>query len=46
MGPLFIMLGILFSLYPESLKKRLRKKVLRKIRKYFFGRLKIHWPWP
>ena len=36
-GSLFIMLGILFLLYPESLRKRLRKKALRKIRKYLFA---------
>ena len=31
------MLGILFLLYPESLRKRLRKKALRKIRRYLFA---------
>ena len=36
-GSLFIMLGILFLLYPESLRKRLRKKALRKIRRYLFA---------
>ena len=36
-GSFFIMLGILFLLYPESLRKRLRKKALRKIRKYLFA---------
>jgi len=32
-----MMLGLLFLLYPESLRKRLRKKALRKIRKYLFA---------
>lgn len=36
LGSFFIMLGILFLLYPESLRKRLRKKALRKIRRYLF----------
>ena len=36
-GSLFIMLGILFLLYPESLRKRLRKKAIRKIRRYLFA---------
>lgn len=36
-GSFFIMLGILFLLYPESLRKRLRKRALRKIRKYLFA---------
>lgn len=36
-GSLFIMLGILFLLYPEGLRRRLRKKALRRIRRYFFA---------
>ena len=36
-GFFFVMFGIVFLLYPESLRKRLRKKALRKLRRYFFG---------
>ncbi|MBN2131838.1 MAG: hypothetical protein JW741_20225 [Sedimentisphaerales bacterium] len=36
-GLFFILFGIVFLLYPESLRKRLRKKALRKLRRYFFG---------
>ena len=36
-GSFFILLGILFLLFPESLRKRLRKKALRKIRRYLFA---------
>ena len=37
LGFLFIILGVLFLLFPESLRKRLRKKALRKIRRYLFA---------
>lgn len=36
-GSLFIVLGLIFFLYPEGLRRRLRKKALRKIRRYFFA---------
>ena len=36
-GFLFIMFGLIFFLYPEGLRRRLRKKALRKIRRYFFA---------
>jgi uncharacterized protein YjeT (DUF2065 family) len=31
------MLGLVFLLYPEGLRRRLRKKALRRIRRYFFA---------
>jgi len=37
LGSLFIIIGVLFLLFPESLRKRLRKKALRKIRNYLFA---------
>jgi uncharacterized protein YjeT (DUF2065 family) len=36
-GLLFIVLGAVFLLWPESLRRRLRKKALRRLRRYFFG---------
>jgi len=36
-GLLFILTGAVFLLWPESLRRRLRKKALRKLRRYFFG---------
>lgn len=36
-GSLFIMIGLLFFLYPEGLRRRMRKKALRRIRRYFFA---------
>ena len=36
-GFFFVLFGAVFLLYPESLRKRLRRKALRKLRRYFFG---------
>lgn len=36
-GSLFIILGILFMFFPEYFRKRLRKKAIRKIRRYLFA---------
>ena len=36
-GSLFILLGLVFLLYPETLRKRLRKKAVRKIKRYLFA---------
>ncbi len=36
-GGIFIFLGVLFLLYPEWFRKSLRKKALRRIRRYFFA---------
>ena len=50
-GIIFILLGVLFFLYPESLRGRLRKKAIRKLRRYllavlmFFGILLISAGW-
>ena len=35
-GCIFIFLGTFCFLYPESMRKRLRKKAIRKLRSYFF----------
>ena len=37
LGIFFITVGLLFLLYPEGLRRRLRKKALRRIRRYFFA---------
>lgn len=36
-GSLLIILGILFLFYPEGLRRWLRRKAVRKIRRYFFA---------
>ena len=36
-GIIFILLGVLFMRYPESLRGRLRKKAIRKLRGYLFS---------
>lgn len=39
LGTIVILLGILFFRYPESLRRRLRRKAVRKLRRYFFAAL-------
>ena len=36
-GGMFVFFGALFFLYPESLRRRLRKKAIRRLRGYFFA---------
>ena len=36
-GSIFILLGVVFFLYPESMRRRLRKKAIRRLRGYFFA---------
>jgi len=36
-GGVFILLGVFFLLYPESLRRRLRRKATSKLRRYFFA---------
>ena len=36
-GSVFILLGVLFLLYPERLRSRLRRKATRRLRRYFFA---------
>jgi len=36
-GVFFVLLGFLSFLYPEALRRRLRRKALRKLRWYFFA---------
>lgn len=36
-GSILVFLGFIFLLYPEYLRNRLRKKAIRKLRRYFFA---------
>ena len=36
-GSIFILLGVLFLLYPEALRKRLRRKAVWRLRRWFFA---------
>jgi len=37
LGGIFVLLGVLFLLYPEALRRRLRRKAIWKLRRYFFA---------
>lgn len=36
-GSIFIVVGVVFLLYPEGLRRRLRRKAIWKLRRYLFG---------
>lgn len=36
-GGIFILVGVLSLFYPEALRRRLRRKAVRKLRRYFFA---------
>lgn len=50
-GSIFILLGVLFLLYPEALRKRLRRKAVWRLRRWFlaaalfFGALLVSVGW-
>ena len=37
LGGIFVLVGVFFLLYPETLRRRLRSKAIWKLRRYFFA---------